>query len=216
MIEVLRRNMMAQKSASLLPAEYQRVEYICNESKSFLKLGFMPNIKKNHKTYVKFRFNSTARGSHVLSHYTLVSQSTTYSIQTKWDTDDIISRVSKEGTEWTSIKAVPCDNLIHEATIESNNGVFYASIDNSKNKGKEAPILNPISKGMQAFYSGKENYALCDIFHIYYEEDDIKLYEYIPCYRKADNVAGMYDIVNNVFYTNAGTGKFTVGPDVIG
>lgn len=38
----------------------------------------------------------------------------------------------------------------------------------------------------------------------------------IPCYRKADNVAGMYDIVNNVFHTNAGTGEFIVGPDVIG
>lgn len=37
----------------------------------------------------------------------------------------------------------------------------------------------------------------------------------IPCYRKSDNVAGMYDIVSDTFYTNSGTGTFTVGADVI-
>ena len=33
----------------------------------------------------------------------------------------------------------------------------------------------------------------------------------IPCYRKVDNVAGMYDLVNDVFYTNEGTGEFIIG-----
>ena len=36
----------------------------------------------------------------------------------------------------------------------------------------------------------------------------------IPCYRKSDNEPGMYDTVNNIFYTNAGTGEFVVGPEV--
>ena len=34
---------------------------------------------------------------------------------------------------------------------------------------------------------------------------------FVPCYRKSDNVAGLYDLVNNVFYTNQGTGNFIVG-----
>lgn len=38
---------------------------------------------------------------------------------------------------------------------------------------------------------------------------------FVPCYRKIDNVPGMYDLVNDVFYTNPGTGSFTVGPDII-
>lgn len=36
----------------------------------------------------------------------------------------------------------------------------------------------------------------------------------LPCYRKSDNKPGMYDLVTNTFFTNAGTGEFTVGPDV--
>lgn len=44
--------------------------------------------------------------------------------------------------------------------------------------------------------------------------DQTILGDFIPCYRKSDNKPGMYDIVNNVFYTNAGTGEFIVGPDI--
>lgn len=36
----------------------------------------------------------------------------------------------------------------------------------------------------------------------------------IPCYRKADDVIGMYDTVTQTFYTNSGSGTFTKGADV--
>lgn len=36
----------------------------------------------------------------------------------------------------------------------------------------------------------------------------------IPCYRKSDNVIGMYDLVGKQFYTNQGTGIFLKGNDV--
>ena len=38
---------------------------------------------------------------------------------------------------------------------------------------------------------------------------------YVPCYRKADNVAGYYELMRGVFYTNQGTGTIGVGPDVV-
>ena len=37
---------------------------------------------------------------------------------------------------------------------------------------------------------------------------------FIPCYRKSDSEPGMYDLVSKMFFTNAGTGEFLVGPDV--
>lgn len=36
----------------------------------------------------------------------------------------------------------------------------------------------------------------------------------VPCYRNYDNTAGMYDMVENIFYTNSGTGTFLYGPEV--
>lgn len=38
---------------------------------------------------------------------------------------------------------------------------------------------------------------------------------YIPCYRKSDNEVGLYDIVNNQFYTNQGTGSFISGRPLV-
>ena len=35
--------------------------------------------------------------------------------------------------------------------------------------------------------------------------------DFIPAVRLSDGEAGLYDVVNDVFYTNAGTGKFTYG-----
>lgn len=37
---------------------------------------------------------------------------------------------------------------------------------------------------------------------------------FVPCYRKSDGERGLYDLVNDVFYTNAGTGTFLKGGDV--
>ena len=48
-----------------------------------------------------------------------------------------------------------------------------------------------------------------------YNSQNEKISNLIPCYRKSDSVAGMYDSVNNRFLTNQGTGIFTVGSDVI-
>ena len=36
----------------------------------------------------------------------------------------------------------------------------------------------------------------------------------VPCYRKSDNVIGMYDTIDNQFYTNSWTGTFTKWPNV--
>ena len=44
--------------------------------------------------------------------------------------------------------------------------------------------------------------------------EDVLLFDGIPCYRISDNVAGVFDAVSRTFLTNAGTGTFTVGPDV--
>ena len=44
--------------------------------------------------------------------------------------------------------------------------------------------------------------------------NNVTVLNLIPCYRKADNVPGMYDLISSTFLTNLGTGTFTVGPDI--
>lgn len=45
-------------------------------------------------------------------------------------------------------------------------------------------------------------------------ENNVLIRDFIPCYRKIDNVVGLYDLMNNQFYTNAGTGVFLMGTEV--
>lgn len=44
------------------------------------------------------------------------------------------------------------------------------------------------------------------------EIDGTPIRNFVPCYRIADNVVGLYDTVGSQFYTNAGTGSFIAGP----
>ena len=48
---------------------------------------------------------------------------------------------------------------------------------------------------------------------VLYDQDNGKLVDFVPCYRKLDSVIGLYDRVSGTFFTNQGTGTFTKGPD---
>ena len=64
-------------------------------------------------------------------------------------------------------------------------------------------LSNPWIDGIQRIYS-------CII-----SENGVQQRNLIPCYRVADRVKGMYDTVNDTFYTNAGDGEdFTAGQAV--
>jgi hypothetical protein len=47
-----------------------------------------------------------------------------------------------------------------------------------------------------------------------YDENGTQINDLVPCYRKSDTVIWMYDIINDVFYTNEWTGTFTKWSDV--
>lgn len=47
-----------------------------------------------------------------------------------------------------------------------------------------------------------------------YNASSMLIGNFIPCYRKSDNVIGMYDLVGNKFYTNQGSGAFTKGANI--
>ena len=52
------------------------------------------------------------------------------------------------------------------------------------------------------------------IKHAKIKVGDTVVRDMYACYRKVDNVIGFYDEINEVFYTNAGTGNFTKGGDI--
>lgn len=51
-------------------------------------------------------------------------------------------------------------------------------------------------------------------YFVAYDRNAKLIHNLLPAKRNSDNVIGMYDEVNNVFYTNAGSGQFIPGPEV--
>lgn len=45
-------------------------------------------------------------------------------------------------------------------------------------------------------------------------DNNMLVRDFVPCYRTTDGVIGLYDKVENKFYTNKGTGTFIKGPEV--
>ena len=73
-----------------------------------------------------------------------------------------------------------------------------------------------VLKGNLWLFSRTNNNRNCKarIYKFDISENAVLVRSYIPCYRKSDNVIGMYDLINDVFHTNSGSGKFIYGIDM--
>ena len=65
----------------------------------------------------------------------------------------------------------------------------------------------------QNAYGGGIPYFYIKNFKMY--ESEVIVRYLIPCIKLAGEVRGMYDIVNDVFYTNSGSGTFTIGENLV-
>lgn len=70
-------------------------------------------------------------------------------------------------------------------------------------------LWNPSSENNPEYDSIKFRLYSCKIY-----QGNNLIRDLIPCYRKDTLKPGLYDFVNDVFYTNAGSGEFYKGPDV--
>jgi len=60
--------------------------------------------------------------------------------------------------------------------------------------------------------SGVGEYLIGNVYVCQIWDDGTLVRNFVPVKRNSDNKPGMYDLVNNVFYVNQGTGEFVMGP----
>ena len=56
-------------------------------------------------------------------------------------------------------------------------------------------------------------YSKTKLYNFKIYDGDTLIRNFIPCYRNSDTEVGLYDLVDNKFYTNSGTGKFEYNKD---
>lgn len=186
-----------------LPSEYQEVEYtsMINDSTNGYGNGILTSIAWNSITKIKVDLQvinySTGHPS-VTNQNIFLRSGASSSPTTPWINIRNASTPAYSGLDSFSY-STPYDSsslLINHQTLtftftsSSTNNIYIGSWYDSA-------------------YSGSNK-----LYKITFYNNDNIVGKLIPCYRKSDNVIGMYDLINRVFYTNQGTGTFLKGPNI--
>lgn len=210
-IEAPLNNELSRSSVpSLLPKEYTQVEYIESSGTQYIDSLYTPNY--NTKIYCKFAHNENStdtpvfgcRGSSNSNQYVLWS----HPIGFHANTSILFNNKSQS--------MINIANVNETVEFEYNNsGGYYGSFSWNWTTVSGSPNVNLIIFGLRnnTTIDGRKFKGKMWSFKIW--ENDVLVRNFIPCYRNSDNVVGMYDLVNNKFYTNSGTGTFTHGKVII-
>lgn len=226
---IRRRNLLINMRTAFLPKEYQEVEWIgASSSGPYIQTSVSLT---NGPARLCLKYSCAHGGDYGRDYFGVRSGSRTgqqgFMIKVNSNRTDFLASsgnnsnpnagIAETSIPYTSNSIVEVDALVSAGNAENGtitatftvNGITEtvtnagATADNTQQAlsifGSVAAVQRPKGKifgPAKAWNDG--SLVLCAV----------------PCYRKADGVIGMYDTVNKVFYTNAGTGSFTKGADV--
>ena len=184
---------------SQLPTEYQEVEYIQSSGTQYIDTGFVVNKSDSYVLEIDGLFPSQTKVHQGANAYLQFYVSTNYGI--------------RDGNESTF--AVGNRNIVR---IEYANQTEKLFIDGIQVLSQSWASYMGVNVKLALFRMGdvnngwfNDNPAQGTIYGYKVWKDEVLVSDCIPCYRKSDNIVGLYDLVNGVFYTNAGTGNFAKG-----
>lgn len=189
-----------KKEEGGLPSEYQQVEYIESDGTQYIATDYIPN--GNTEIIIKF-FDDTRNQNE------------------NYFGSDPQFRLYRRAT-WAQYiwieNNVPHyfeDNITTIENLKFNkNGVYR-----NEELIVSAPYDNINTTWNLLIFQGRYNnrldkYAICKLYTFKILENEILLYDFVPCYRKSDNISGLYDLINGVFYRDVNGNNFIVGSEV--
>lgn len=192
-----------------LPDTYQYVGYIENNGTQYIDTGYKPN----ELTKIVMSFSSTSNIEYVplFGSWNINTDSrfNTWFFNTNQcsfgfgDNNGSSEYVSIVLNKINTIETYADSTKVY---IKNNDTIVSYNKGNFVNPNYNVYIFTRNNSGSTTSFSKFKLHR----FKIYDNNDLVR--DFVACYRKSDNVAGLYDLVNGVFYTNAGTGSFTIGP----
>ena len=195
--------------------EYQEVEYIQSNGNQYINTGLIGHM--NYKYEIEFQQldSSSYRiwGAFGQNNYVGYNMSITWISSSRgicWE-----SQASNQN--YVSIGEL--DSNKHTIIIDDGY-IIYDGVNKGRSSGHNSEFS--IDKNIFLFTANPGDATPTSnlngrIFsYKVWDNNGNIVQDFIPCYKipESDNIIGMYDIVNNEFYTNAGTGSFTKGPDI--
>ena len=208
------------KTIADLPLKYQECQLVERESENILPSGYtqVDYIESSGTQYIDTGVNADSKLRVVLDTTFLNSRS----IGAIYRNGSNYERYHLQGeakfifyTHTTPVSLNTFDNNRHLFDLNVPNGTIY--VDNIS-YNKEYIVFdtrlsfwlfrrNSNDSSLQ-FFNASKLYS-CKMYY-----NNVLVRNFIPCYRNSDNEVGLYDLVNNVFYANQGTGEFTYGTKI--
>ena len=183
-----------------LPVEYQEVEYIESTGTQYIDTNLLYAVNDRIEVDVApvtITLDRVVFGSYISSAYVELGILTSkfrcdiLNTATTPIVKNVRYKVIKDGATWT---------------VDGNTITTAGS-------NKDTPY--PIYLFGRCFNGSAQKLSNIKVYSYKHIRNNVTIADLIPCYRKIDKVAGLYDIASGMFYTNEGTGEFNVGADVI-
>lgn len=207
--------------APLLPTEYQQVEWIANSAKSYI-LAHDPDFRLPSSFRIEAKtqlqgYNTSATYGNIAAVFQ--PNASSYGMEFAYKKEDN-TIVFFAGAQSIVTPTSISDILVVGGIISETTAKCYIDVNGTRTYGSSVAVSRDYTtQRLGIFYGGDSdasvNQFVGKIYYVeIYDSNDELIANYIPCYRKSDGEIGMYDLVSNGFYSNAGTGTFTKGPDV--
>ena len=209
----------------LIPNEYQEVEYIESTGTQWFNTGVYPTNKTRAEIDIELtKVENSFK-------FIMGSRNTTHDEFNRFDlikyeiNDEIHFNFgyTRNATRVVLEKYIPSAGKRSKYIVDGKEQkliideklIEYSNVDNSEIKINYPLYLLTTIYGDQVNMESTKTYAVsAKLYSTTIYDDDKLVRDFVPCYRKSDGVIGLYDRVENKFYTNSGTGSFQKGEDI--
>ena len=202
------------RPSSWLPSAYQEVEYIQSSWTQYINTGYLPS--SNPKIEIDLEFINWASNTWIPLYWRRWATNSTYfclyvNSSSLYMTPNY-AWFDPWTSSWVTISKNTKYNIVNNAWQFYLNWTLKTSASTTNTLADSTyPIFlfdNNINGARQWRNTQMKLYS-CKMYN-----DNTLVRDFVPCYRKSDNVIWLYDRVNNSFYTNSWTWTFTKWPDV--
>lgn len=202
-------NILRKYGASRLPSGYVEVDYISSANGARIATGVSGN-NDNLKIQLKFSNAGSVNYTAIFGNYSTESANCTRLIFSTASTrflSHINTKANGGGVSNTNITLgdIHVVEMVQGETSFDGVSATKELVQGTANNSELSIFSAYLDASAPTTYETKMYY-----FKIY--DNNVLIRDFVPCYRKSDGVAGLYDLVNDVFYSPYNSiGYFNVG-----
>lgn len=211
-------------SSSLLPPEYQQVEWIGFNGTQFVDSNYTANANnKPLSVEIDFRLTSIPSETGIL--VGAVQSGNVRPFVIGYDVNKGKWMFGHYGQTGSAVRFGTIDTNRHTIKYVFNEGIYFDGVIVPETITQAQTVSYPSCR----LYIGARNmlnvdvdrYGKFELYRLKFGETSGIVRDWVSGYRKADGTIGLYELCNSIspltntpLYTNAGTGTFTKGADV--